>query len=385
MEALIVLVVLVVVGLAIFLSIRRATKRVRTIQREFESTVSTSFSNNSAFQSQINAAVADALAKASSSGTTAGAGLSAAAVADLFAKATASGTAASGESSTGTSIDLSMLGVAEVLSVLSFVPGNPEAQLELDAIGAPKRRVTMTVPDGASVTRGDRLYVVLDANDPSKVSLAPASLTGGQTLPEGTNRLDALVLGPQILRAGDKAKGVVKSAESMPLGNALLESRGISKWHLEIEVTPERAWPYRAELTTTLSTPEKVARIAHAGAELPLRVDPNDPKTIAIDPIEMGYGDPYEALKSAGPFVTTKVTRFTTTGPTSGHTVILMDAGPNKISVIKEVRELMGLDLKDAKDLVESAPQKLKDFASTDEVETARRRLESAGATVVVV
>ena len=385
MEALVVLVVLVVVGLAIFLSVRRSTKRTRATEREFESTVNTSFTNNSAFQSQISAAVADALAKASASGTTAGAGLSAAAVADLFAKATSLGSPAGAESSAEISVDRSMLGVAEVLSVLSFVPGNPEAQLELDAIGAPKRRVTMTVPEGASVTRGDRLYVVLDADDPSKVSLAPTSLTGGQTPPEGTNRLDALVLWPQILRAGDKAKGVVKSAESMPLGNALLESRGLSKWHLEIEVTPERAWPYRAELTTTLSTPEKAARIAHAGAELPLRVDPNDPKTIAIDPIEMGYGDPYEAMKSAGPFTTTRVTSFTTTGPTSGHTVILMDAGRNKISVIKEVRELMGLDLKDAKDLVESAPQKLKDYASIDEAQFARQRLESAGATVVVV
>ncbi|SFI21284.1 ribosomal protein L7/L12 [Paraburkholderia megapolitana] len=384
MEALVVVVVLAVVGLAIFLSVRRSTKRTRAREREFESVVNTSFGKNSAFQSQVSAAVADALAKASASGTTTGAGLSAAAVADLFAKARSLGTSEGEESSSETSVDRSMLGVAEVLSVLSFT-GSPEAQLELDAIGAPKRRVTMSVPEGASVTRGDRLYVVLDSDDPSKVSLAPTSLTGGQTPPEGANRLDPLVLWPQILRAGDKAKGVVKSAEIMPLGNPLLESRGLSKWNLEIEVTPQGGWPYRAELTTTLSTPEKAARIAHAGAELPLRVDPNDPKTIAIDPIEMGYGDPSEALKSAGPFVTTKVTRFTTTGPASGHTVILMSAGRNKISVIKEVRELLGLDLKDAKDLVESAPQKLKDYASTDEAQFARQRLESAGATVVVV
>ncbi|MGH8783020.1 ribosomal protein L7/L12 [Paraburkholderia sp.] len=360
------IVIPVVVVAIILWSIRRSIKRAREIRRTFETTINTTFGNN-AFQSQMSAAIADAVAKATTSASAASAGFSTTGAADT------------------TPVDTSTLGVAEVLSVSSLATGSPEAALELDAIGAPKRRVTLSVPDGASVTRGDRLYVVLDPNDPSKVSLAPASLTRGQTLPQGSNRLDALVLGPQILRAGTKAKGIVKTADSIPLAEASLASRGFSKWRLELEVTPERGWPYRAELTISLTTPEKAARIAHAGAEVPLRCDPDDPKTISIDSIEMGYGDPYEAVKSAGSFKTTTYTTVTTGGAPNGCTVVLVDSGPNLINVIKEVRELTQLSLKDAKDLVESAPQKLKDFPSADQADAARRRLQSAGATVAVV
>ncbi|CAI8318800.1 MAG: 50S ribosomal protein L7/L12 [Opitutia bacterium UBA7350] len=60
--------------------------------------------------------------------------------------------------------------------------------------------------------------------------------------------------------------------------------------------------------------------------------------------------------------------------------VILKEAGGNKIAVIKEVRALTGLGLKEAKDLVESAPKPVKEGAPKDEAEEIKKKLEAAGA-----
>ena len=62
--------------------------------------------------------------------------------------------------------------------------------------------------------------------------------------------------------------------------------------------------------------------------------------------------------------------------------VILASAGDKKINVIKEVRGITGLGLKEAKDLVESAPKAVKEGASKDEAEEIKKKLEEAGATV---
>tara|TARA_B100001173_G_scaffold227977_1_gene197981 strand:+ start:63 stop:458 length:396 start_codon:yes stop_codon:yes gene_type:complete len=62
--------------------------------------------------------------------------------------------------------------------------------------------------------------------------------------------------------------------------------------------------------------------------------------------------------------------------------VILGAAGENKIAVIKAVRSITGLGLKDAKDLVEGAPKPLKDSVSKDEAEEMKKQLEEAGASV---
>ena len=62
--------------------------------------------------------------------------------------------------------------------------------------------------------------------------------------------------------------------------------------------------------------------------------------------------------------------------------VILTGAGDNKIAVIKAVRTITGLGLKDAKDLVEGAPKPLKDSVSKDEAEEMKKQLEEAGASV---
>jgi large subunit ribosomal protein L7/L12 len=63
-------------------------------------------------------------------------------------------------------------------------------------------------------------------------------------------------------------------------------------------------------------------------------------------------------------------------------TIILKDAGANKIGVIKEVRAITGLGLKEAKDLVEGAPKPVKDNAPKAEAEDIKKKLEAAGAKV---
>jgi large subunit ribosomal protein L7/L12 len=62
--------------------------------------------------------------------------------------------------------------------------------------------------------------------------------------------------------------------------------------------------------------------------------------------------------------------------------VILTAAGPNKINVIKEVRAITGLGLKEAKDLVEAAPKAVKEGVSKDEAAKFKTQLEAAGAKV---
>jgi large subunit ribosomal protein L7/L12 len=81
------------------------------------------------------------------------------------------------------------------------------------------------------------------------------------------------------------------------------------------------------------------------------------------------------------------------TGPAAGpaapaaeaqteFTVVLKEAGANKIGVIKEVRAITGLGLKEAKDLVEGAPKPVKENAPKAEAEEIKKKLEAAGAKV---
>jgi large subunit ribosomal protein L7/L12 len=64
--------------------------------------------------------------------------------------------------------------------------------------------------------------------------------------------------------------------------------------------------------------------------------------------------------------------------------VVLMDAGANKINVIKEVRAVTGLGLKEAKDLVEAAPKEVKGGIPKTEADEIRKKLEAAGAKVEI-
>ena len=64
--------------------------------------------------------------------------------------------------------------------------------------------------------------------------------------------------------------------------------------------------------------------------------------------------------------------------------VVLAESGSNKIAVIKEVRTITGLGLKEAKELVESAPKPVLEGASKEDAEKAKEALEAAGATVEI-
>ncbi len=63
-------------------------------------------------------------------------------------------------------------------------------------------------------------------------------------------------------------------------------------------------------------------------------------------------------------------------------TVVLASAGANKIAVLKEVRAITGLGLKEAKDLVDGAPKPLKEGVKKEDAEAMKKQLEAAGATV---
>ena len=73
-----------------------------------------------------------------------------------------------------------------------------------------------------------------------------------------------------------------------------------------------------------------------------------------------------------------------TTEEKSEFDVVLTSVGASKINVIKEVRAITGLGLKEAKDLVEGAPKSVKDGVSKDDAEQIKAKLEEAGATVEV-
>ena len=65
-------------------------------------------------------------------------------------------------------------------------------------------------------------------------------------------------------------------------------------------------------------------------------------------------------------------------------TVVLSEFGSNKVAVIKAVREITGLGLKEAKDMVDSAPKPVKEGASKADAEEAKKKLEDAGAKVEI-
>lgn len=65
-------------------------------------------------------------------------------------------------------------------------------------------------------------------------------------------------------------------------------------------------------------------------------------------------------------------------------TVILKDAGASKLNVVKEVKNITGLGLKEAKDLVDGAPKPVKEGISKEDAETVKKQLEEAGAEVEV-
>ncbi|MGE4554653.1 MAG: 50S ribosomal protein L7/L12 [Candidatus Paceibacterota bacterium] len=64
--------------------------------------------------------------------------------------------------------------------------------------------------------------------------------------------------------------------------------------------------------------------------------------------------------------------------------VILVDGGQSKVQLIKEVKDLLGIGLKEAKDIVDGAPKAIKENISLDEAEEIKKKLEAAGATIEI-
>ncbi len=88
-----------------------------------------------------------------------------------------------------------------------------------------------------------------------------------------------------------------------------------------------------------------------------------------------GFAAPGAAADAAPAVVVEEQTEFD---------VILQEIGPNKIQVIKVVRELTSLGLKEAKDLVEGAPKPVKEAISKEEAEAAKAKLTETGATATI-
>jgi large subunit ribosomal protein L7/L12 len=88
------------------------------------------------------------------------------------------------------------------------------------------------------------------------------------------------------------------------------------------------------------------------------------------------------AAAAAGPVVMAAAEGGAAAEEKTEFDVILTGAGDKKINVIKEVRAITGLGLKEAKDLVEGAPKPVKEGASKDEAEELKKKLEDAGASV---
>lgn len=97
--------------------------------------------------------------------------------------------------------------------------------------------------------------------------------------------------------------------------------------------------------------------------------------------MEETFGVSAAAAAAAAPATTTTAAAPVAEEQTEFN-VILTGAGANKINVIKVVRELTGLGLKEAKDLVDGAPKPVKEGASKEEAEEIKKKLTDAGATV---
>lgn len=96
----------------------------------------------------------------------------------------------------------------------------------------------------------------------------------------------------------------------------------------------------------------------------------------AAAPVAMAPAAPAAGLEAAAaPAPVEEKTEFT---------VVIKEVGPNKINVIKAVRELTTLGLKEAKDLVEAAPKAVKEGVAKGEAEAAKAKLEAAGAVVEI-
>ena len=101
-----------------------------------------------------------------------------------------------------------------------------------------------------------------------------------------------------------------------------------------------------------------------------------------IKTLEEKWGVKAAPVAVAGPAVAAGAAPAAAAAEQTEFTVVLKEAGANKINVIKVVREITGLGLKEAKDLVEGAPKDLKEGVAKAEADDFKKKLEEAGAKV---
>lgn len=101
-----------------------------------------------------------------------------------------------------------------------------------------------------------------------------------------------------------------------------------------------------------------------------------------IKTLEEKWGVKAAPVAVAGPAVAAGGAAPAAAAEQTEFTVVLKEAGANKINVIKVVREITGLGLKEAKDLVEGAPKDLKEGVAKAEADELKKKLEEAGAKV---
>ena len=174
--------------------------------------------------------------------------------------------------------------------------------LEIDAINAPKRKVTVSqAMFGEAYKNGERIYLLVDPDDPASIALMPLSALGNQHLPQGANRLDANVLGPQVLHEGAKAEGTILSATQIPVATPQLAAAGFSRYHLRVHTCAGRWQPrYDAEQDIGFSTSGEGAthgysrrHCADSATTLTTR------NRLSLTVSRSGIRDPYEAAKAA--------------------------------------------------------------------------------------
>jgi len=167
------------------------------------------------------------------------------------------------------------------------------------------------------------------------------------------------------------------------------------------DIGGEKAESKQQPLAKQVAKKPKAVKAAPSQPQAPAKVETGK-KAIAVEEIMAALKDMtvlelsklIKALEAEfGVSAAAPVVATTTAAPTevaapaeekTEFNVILKDIGANKISVIKVVRELTTLGLKESKDLVESAPQVVKEGVSKDEATAMKQKLEAAGATVEV-
>ena len=103
-----------------------------------------------------------------------------------------------------------------------------------------------------------------------------------------------------------------------------------------------------------------------------------------IKTLEEKWGVKAAPVAVAGPAVAAGAAPAAAAAEQTEFTVVLKEAGANKINVIKVVREITGLGLKEAKDLVDGAPATVKEGISKDEANSVKAKLEEQGAVVEI-